>query len=441
MMPLKRMLPLILLILCSFQSRAQLYFPPTSGSTWDTMSFQQLGWCQEKVDSLNNFLETNNSKAFILLKDGKIVLEEYYNGHTANSLWQWASAGKTITSFMVGMAQQEGYLNISDTTSQYLGQGWTNCTPAQEEKITIRHQLTMTSGLDDGVQDIYCTLDTCLEYLTDPGTRWAYHNGPYTLLDSVIEGATGTGLNSYTTQKLKTPTGMTGLFYYVGYNNVFFSNARSMARFGLLMLNNGNWNGNQIMTDNNYFSEMINTSQSINLSYGYLWWLNGKSSCMLPQSQFVFPTSICPNAPTDMYAALGKDGQIINVVPSMNLVWIRMGEAPGSGASLVANVLSNDIWGYLNDMECTAGISEEEEKLEFSVYPNPTKNEFNVSILGLKGTDLTLSLHDLQGRKLLQLELSSATQKINLNNIPSGTYLINVSDGVHLAHQKITIEK
>ena len=50
-------------------------------------------------------------------------------------LWYWASAGKSLTAFMVGIAQQENYLSISDTTSDYLGQGWTNCTQSQEEKI------------------------------------------------------------------------------------------------------------------------------------------------------------------------------------------------------------------------------------------------------------------------------------------------------------------
>ena len=276
---------MILFLGCFWVGKSQnLYFPPTVGSAWDTLAPASLGYCQPKIDSLYTFLEDNSTKAFILLKDGKIVLEKYFGGHTATSPWQWASAGKTITAFMVGIAQQEGHLSITDTTAQYLGQGWTNATPQQEEKITVRHQLTMTSGLDDGVPDHYCTLDTCLNYLADAGTRWAYHNGPYTLLDQVIANATGQSLNSYTTQKLKTPTGMTGSFFSVGYNNVFFSTARSMARFGLLILNQGNWNGNQLLTDAAYFNEMVNTSQNLNNSYGYLWWLNGKSNFMILSS-------------------------------------------------------------------------------------------------------------------------------------------------------------
>ncbi len=229
---MKQFFTLLIVVYSLIDFKAQtIYFPPLTGSTWDTIAPQTLGYCQPKIDSLYNFLEQNNSKAFLLLKDGKIVLEKYFGTHTATTPWQWASAGKTITSFMTGIAQQEGHLSITDTTSSYLGQGWTNCTPQQEERITIWNQLTMTSGLDDGVPDQYCTLDTCLNYMADPGTRWAYHNGPYTLLDGIIENATGLTLNNYTTQKLKNPTGMTGAFFSVGYNNVFFSTYLSFEIF------------------------------------------------------------------------------------------------------------------------------------------------------------------------------------------------------------------
>lgn len=92
---------------------------------------------------------------------------------------------KTLAAFTLGIAQQEGFLSISDTSSNYLGAGWTDCPPIKEEKITIWNQLTMTSGLNDAVPYHYCTLDSCLQFLANAGTRWAYHNGPYTLLDEV----------------------------------------------------------------------------------------------------------------------------------------------------------------------------------------------------------------------------------------------------------------
>lgn len=411
-----------------------LYFPPTTGNTWDTIAPQTLDYCQPKIDSLYNFLEVNNSKAFILLKDGKIVLEKYFGTHTPTTLWQWASAGKTITSFMTGIAQQEGFLSITDTASTYLGQGWTNCTPQQEEQITIWNQLTMTSGLDDGVADPFCTIDSCLIYKSDAGTRWAYHNGPYTLLDGVIENATGQTLNNYTTQKLKNPTGMTGTFYPAGYNNVFVSNARSMARFGLLILNKGNWNGNQIMTDTAYFNDMVNTSQTLNKAYGYLWWLNGKQSFMVPTLQTVFPGFTCPNGPADMFAAIGKGGQFLNIIPSQNMVWLRMGDEPTS--SLVPFLLNDEIWNYVNDLTCsTSGIEENSSSEKVNVFPNPANDLITVSVK--KGTIGTAIIYDQLGTKMKIINSNNHSAKFTIADLQNGIYFISLPDrGISLRFVK-----
>ena len=400
-----------------------LYFPPVSGNTWDTLSPQSLNWCQRKIDSLYAFLEANNTKAFIILKGGKIVLEKYFGTHTQSSAWQWASAGKTITAFMVGLAQQEKKLSIQDPTSMYLGKGWTKSTPTQEDKITIRHQLTMTSGLDDGVADPYCTLDTCLRYKADAGTRWAYHNGPYTLLDKVIERAMGMNLNTYITQKLKTPTGMTGSFFPVGYNNVYFSTARSMARFGLLILNKGKWGETPVMTDTAYFKQMVNTSQNINLSYGYLWWLNGKTSFMLPGPQTVFNGFFNPNAPADLVVAMGRDGQFLNVVPSMQLVMLRMGNAPSDLP--VPAAMNNEIWKYLNQLECgTTSVRERQREVRaVEVFPNPAKTVFTVRA---QDKMASVQIFHISGQLLEQVTVRGNTRDIPMEAYPNGLYLVKV---------------
>jgi len=433
-----------ILILFAFISIAGLtksqtsYFPPLSGTTWDTLSPGSLGWCQDKIDSLLDYIGDNNSKAFILLIDGKIVLEKYYDNFTIDSLWYWASAGKTVTSFMTGIAQQENYLSITDTTSKYLGQGWTNCTSMQEDKITIWNQLTMTSGLDDAGGDPYCTDDTCLNYLADAGTRWAYHNAPYTLLDGVIENATGLTLNTYTTQKLKNPTGMTGFFLQTGYNNVYFSTARSMARFGLLIQNRGNWDGNQIMTDTSYFNQMVNTSQSLNNSYGYLWWLNGKSSFMVPQSQLVFPGSLNPSAPLDMIAALGLNGQFINVVPSLNLVYVRMGNAPGQGE--VPLFFNDTIWQKLNEVMCsTSSIENSLEKNNIKVYPNPSNG---ISMIEVPGQEFETTLSDNLGRIVYSNKSCFAKLELDTRMFPAGIYHVRIITSLkQVVHHKLIISR
>jgi CubicO group peptidase (beta-lactamase class C family) len=207
----------------------------------------------------------------------------------------------------------------------------------------------MTSGLEDNVPDTDCTDPGCLTYKADAGTRWAYHNAPYTLLENVIVNATGQSYNTYFNTKVKTVTGMSGLWVKVGYLNLYYSNARSMARFGLLMLNKGKWDQTTIMNDSNYFKSMVNTSQNINPSYGYLWWLNGKTSHMLPQTQFVFNGYLTPNAPADMISALGKNDQKVYVIPSQQLVVIRMGESAGN-VQLAVSSFDNDLWGKLKSV-------------------------------------------------------------------------------------------
>lgn len=323
-----------------------LYFPPLTGTEWQTVSAASLGWSEAGLNDLYAYLQAKNTKAFMILKNGKLVTEKYFGTFKADSLWYWASAGKSLTAFLTGLAQEEGLLHIGDKTAQYLGAGWTSAPPAKENLITIRHQLTMTTGLDDGVADVDCMAPGCLVYKADAGTRWAYHNAAYTLLYKVIENASGQSYNSYFDTKIRSRTGMNGFWLNTGDLNVYYSNARSMARFGLLVLNKGKWDQTTIMTDSDYFNSMVNTSQSINPSYGYLWWLNGKPGHMLPQTQFVFNGNLTPNAPADMFAALGKNDQKIYVVPSQQLVVVRMGESAGN-VQLAVSSFDNELWGKL----------------------------------------------------------------------------------------------
>lgn len=433
---MKKILLLTIIGLVSlFQAtKAQtLYFPPLSGTaTWDTISPASLGWCLNEIDTLYDYLQQQDTKGFIVLKDGKIVLEKYFGTFTKDSLWYWASAGKTITSFLVGKAQEENYLSITDTSSTYLGAGWTNCTITQENKIKIRNQLTMTSGLDDGVPDNHCTIDTCLNYLADAGTRWAYHNAPYTLLESVLTNATGQTINTYTYNKLKLKTGMTGAWTFVDYDNVFFSKVRSMARFGLLMQNNCIWNTDTLLYDTTYIHQMTNTSQSLNLSYGYLWWLNGKSSYMVPTSKVVFSGSYAPAAPNDMFAGLGKNGQIVSISKSAGLVVIRMGNQVSSGE--VPTQFCNSIWEKLNAVMCNGtSINETNSKTKaISIFPNPANTEINIVLPSNDNAHIEIS--NAMGQVIIK---DQNKNRIDISNLTNGLYFISVKQGQQSYTQKL----
>ena len=320
-----------------------LYFPPLAGNIWDTTTISQLNWNPANVQPLLDYLELKHSKSFIILVNGKIVMENYFNGHTPTSPWYWASAGKTLTSTVTGIAHDENILNINNKVSDYIGTGWTSAPIAKENLITCKNLLSMNSGLDDTLGDNVSTAN--LQYKADAGTRWAYHN-VFVKLQDVVAAASGQTWVNFFNTRLRDKIGMTGSWITTGDNIVYWSTTRSMARFGLLMLNKGKWDSQQIVSEN-FITQATNTTQSINQSYGYLWWLNGKPSYHLPQTQYQFSGTIIPNGPSDMFMALGKNDQKIYVVPSKNMVVIRMGDAADSETVALSD-FDNVLWQKIN---------------------------------------------------------------------------------------------
>ena len=321
-----------------------LYFPANSGNTWETTTPSQLGWNTAAIADLKTFLAQKNSKSFMILVNGRIVMEEYFNGHTASTEWEWNSAGKTLVSTTTGIAQQESLLKIDNKASNYLGTGWTSMPSDRENLITVKNLLTMTSGNDDTKQFV---VKPNLTYVADAGTRWAYSN-IFQKLTDVVAKASNKDFETYFNEKLKNKIGMDGFWNFGTIYTIYYSSTRSMARFGLLTLNKGKWKDEQIINEP-YFTESISTSQSINPSYGYLWWLNGKSKFMIPGEQTIFNGFLVPNAPADMYAAMGANDQRIYVIPSKKMVIIRMGNASNpSNPNFAVSGFDNDLWAKIN---------------------------------------------------------------------------------------------
>lgn len=321
-----------------------MYFPSNNSVDWETKSVVGLGWNQAAIEDLKTFLAEKNSKSFMILVNGRIALEAYFNGHGKDATWQWNSAGKSLVSATTGIAQQEGLLNINNPVNQYLGIGWTSESTAKENLITVKHLLSMTSGLDES-SDI--VIKSKLTYVADAGTRWAYSNVFQKLMD-VVSVASKQYFENYFNTKIKNKLGMDGFWNDGLIFKIYNSNTRSMARFGLLALNKGNWNNEQIINED-FFSESIKSSQNINPSYGYLWWLNGKNMFMVPGSQDVFQGNLVPNAPADMYAAMGASDQRIYIVPSKKMVIVRMGNASDpANPNFAVSGFDSALWQKIN---------------------------------------------------------------------------------------------
>jgi CubicO group peptidase (beta-lactamase class C family) len=412
------------LCLCSGANAQSLYFPPLTGNVWDSILPSSLNYCQPRIDSLYNYLQAKNTKSFVLLKDGKRVLEKYFGTYTRDSVWYWASASKSLAGFITGVAQQKGFININNPVSNYLGTGWTSAPLAKENLITVKNLITMTSGLEDAPPlpcDNEDTAKACLTYLADAGTRWAYHTGAYRKVQDVVSNAVGQSYNAITTSWIKTHTGMSGLWV----QQVYYSKARDMARFGLLNLNKGIWNTDTLMKDTAYFRAMVNTSQNLNKAYGYLWWLNGKVSFMAPGVQFTFPGTLMSNAPNDMYCALGKNDQKIYVVPSQGLVIVRQGNTAG-GFSLAASAFDNVLWDYINKLNCTITSVNEQENTSYSLYPNPVTD-----VLSIDNATLTISkvtVYDMYGKIIVSSSVNEAGLRLDLSGIAKGIYFIEIEN-------------
>lgn len=409
---------LLLLFIITFAKAQNYYYPPNESDQWETMELDELGWCQENVDSLIQFLDEKSSKSFIILKEGKIVVEHYFDSFTQDSLWYWASCSKSLMAVLVGLAQEDGVLDIEDAASEYLGEGWTSCEAEDEQQVNIRHLISMASGFDDSVEPAgstnNCFEPECYECLAEPETRWAYHNSAYRITQDILETTTGTTKNLYTRNRLGNAIGMDGFWF----NYIYFSKARDMARFGLFTLSEGSWNGNQIMADQDYYHAMISSSQDVNKSYGYLWWLNGQESYMIPSLQFQFDGPMMPNAPSDLFAALGKNDQKIYVVPSLDMVVVRQGDDAGD-SPLAVSSFDNQLWEKIMELECLTSTTEIDEK-QIEIYPNPVSNELIIQNLPIGAN---IALFTTEGKQVL----GTNDDQLDLSFLARGIYVLKIT--------------
>lgn len=316
----------------------ELYFPAAS-KDWEKTTPESLGWDSNALESVFEYVKESNGKSFLVLKDGKIVAERYWTPEGVAHSQYIMSSGKSITAFLVGIAMEQGKLKLDQPASDFLGSGWSSASETQEKAIRIKHLLEMTSGLN-----------TRLAYEGPPGSTWKYNTEVYQQLHPLLQKAVGSSMQEFSQKVLFEPLGMkNSVFRY----HSFVMNARDMGRFGIMILAKGNWKGQPIMKDRLFFDSMLDSSQQLNRSYGYLWWLNGKESFRtVGRQRATLPGPLVPDAPKDMVSANGKGGQRIYVVPSLGLVVVRLGDNPADGlrnlnSDGTQSKFDNQLWGKL----------------------------------------------------------------------------------------------
>lgn len=273
------------------------------------------------------FAGAHSTRGAVIIYRGRIVAEHYWKGWDPTTVSVISSATKNIVSVLVGMCIDDGAIASLNQSVAHFLPGWQG---KPQEAITIRHLLSMTSGLskpalwtlwtkspNSALDDPEFGMKLALSHT--PGTDWEYHTIAYRLLFPIIERATGRNLSDYTRERLFDPIGMEHSYWRSRisdgvpcYHNLVCS-ARDMARFGQLVSQYGAWEGKQVVS-RAYLEEALRPSQDLNPFYGYLFWLNG------PQCRLL------PDCPADAVMAMGAQDTRIYIVPSLALSVARLGD-------------------------------------------------------------------------------------------------------------------
>ena len=283
------------------------------------------------VKKINDDLETI---AFLIIKNDSIQHEEYWDGYSSNSMTNSFSMAKSWVSTLVGIAiKEEKIKSVNQRVCDFLPEFCVK----ENEKITIKHLLTMSAGLNwsenyrnplghaaeayygHNLKHLVCKLRA----IEEPGKNFNYHSASTQLLTFVLEAATGKTISNYASEKLWVPMGaknaaLWSLDVRGGDEKGFCcinSNARDFARLGKLYLNHGKWNGVEIL-DSLYISKATAAAKTLNkegknnVNYGYQFWITKYKNL-------------------NIYYAKGLWGQYVICIPQKNMLIVRLGKKYG----------------------------------------------------------------------------------------------------------------
>jgi CubicO group peptidase (beta-lactamase class C family) len=313
---------------------------------WATADPESQGFNPQLLDTLAAEAHAGGASSLLVAREGRIVAEWYWNGTDESTRHQVNSITKSYTSTLMGIAQDEGLLDIDDPASTYIPE-WEG-TPS--ETVTIRQMLGMVSGREAiavvkpeflneyfGAPDMTAyALDR--RQVAPPGEVWALNEGDIQPLDAILEAVTGMQPAAYAADRLLGPLGddRTTMATDAAGNTIMDALAqatcRDVARLGHLYLQRGDWNGRQVVSETWVEDATGEPSQDIFPGYGLLWWLNRAGQTQLNKVDQdsigdVDPVQhqLAPGAPEDLFWAIGAFGQVLQVHPTTGTVVVRLG--------------------------------------------------------------------------------------------------------------------
>lgn len=335
------------------------------GDEWAHADPAELGFDPRRLDELASEARAIGSNCLLVARHGRIAGEWYWNDTDAGTRHQVWSVTKSYTSTLVGIARDEGRLEIDDRASDYVDQ-WAG-TPSGD--VTIRNILSNDSGRRSTGAGVDAALTTelftakdrtafslGLDQVAPPGTAWSNNEAAIQALDAVLTAATGREPAAYARAELLEPIGARHTEMTTdeaGNTNMFAlleTTCRDAARFGHLFLHHGRWDGRQVVSEE-WVAQATQPSQDLHGGYGFLWWLNRQRRLdpAIAADIGADPdaTQTVPGAPETMYWSHGAFGQIIQVDPDSDTVVVRFGVGQGiydpAAGELTARIVTETI--------------------------------------------------------------------------------------------------
>ena len=322
---------------------------------WETASLFNRSTDSTLIYRLYNKLLNEDHKihSSLLVEDNKIVVEEYFGEYTANTKHYVRSVTKSIIAVLMGIAIEKGYIkSIDDPVMKYIKNLVPKKNPDKRKEMkTIRHLLTMSSGLDcndwdknsEGQEDRVYRKRDWLQYtlnlpmINDPGNSSFYCTMGVVLASEAISQASGLSIDAFAKAYLFEPLGIDNVRWghtttrkkIIPSANLLYMTPRDMAKIGKLILNGGLWNSKQVVSRE--WAEKLIAPQAklAGLDYGFLWWN--------------IPFKVNGN---EIIAAVstGNGGQYIMIFKTLNAVMVFTGGAYNSEEDKLPFAITRDIF-------------------------------------------------------------------------------------------------
>lgn len=311
--------------------------PKTLDDGWQTNTLRSQNIDTTMIYNMFSQLKKEKHKlhSVLVIKNNELVIEEYFDNHSVSVPHDLRSTTKSIRALLLGIAIDKGFIDdVNDPISKYLKNPVpTKNLDARKETITIKHLVTMSSGLEcndwdkksKGQEDRVSKKKDWMQYtlnlpmVHEPGTVAAYCSMGAIMVAEIISRASGMPINEFADQYLFDPLGITNVQWGHTSNKSVISSGRrlymtprDMAKIGQLVLNKGKWNGEQLVSETWIEEATTPKTKITGIDYGYLWW---NIPYKIKEKVIVSKT------------ATGNGGQYIMVFPELDMITVFTGGA------------------------------------------------------------------------------------------------------------------